>query len=106
PYCRASGLSPRGRASVLPARGFLDSLTAREHALDASPQALLDAWITADRTSRLGLIRWLKRGGYLPLVRLPEPVPRKDPAHEIDATAQPDLARTLLHDPDSASNEH
>ncbi|MBE4696197.1 hypothetical protein HGI16_16020 [Brevibacterium casei] len=101
----APGVAARCRADIDTARGFIDYLTAREHDLDDCPQALLDAWITADRTRRLGLIRWLKRGGYLPLVRLPEPVPRKDPAHEIDPTAQLALARTLLHEPDSASIE-
>lgn len=36
---------------------------------------------------------------------MPEPVPRKDPAHEIDPAEQLALARTLLHEPDSASIE-
>src|SRR5699024_8765705 len=68
----APGCVARCRADVRTARGVIDSPSARGHALDDCPQALPDARITAGRTRRLGLIRWLNRGGYLRLVRLAE----------------------------------
>src|SRR5699024_6180273 len=101
----APNVAARCRGDIDVARAFLDHLTAGGHDLDDCPQALLDAWITADRGRRLGFIRWLKRGGYLPLTGLPEPIASKNPAHEIDPTEQLALARTLLHEHDSASIE-
>lgn len=95
----------RCRRDIQTGKAFLDHLTAHHHDLDDCSQSCLDAWITADRGRRLGFIRWLKRGGYLPRTRLPEPIPSKDPRHDIDPDQQLDLARRLLHDADSASIE-
>lgn len=53
----------------------------------------------------MGFIRWLKRGGHLTRCALPDPVPQKSPGHDVDPEAQLELARRLLHDPDSASIE-
>lgn len=101
----ASNVAARCRGDIDIARAFFDHLTANGYDLDDCPQACLDAWITTDRSRRLRFVRWLKRGGYLPLARLPEPTPRKDPEHESDPDEQIALARRLLHDPDSASIE-
>ena len=101
----APNVAARCRADIDTAHAFVDHLTASGHDLDDCPQACLDAWITTDRSRRLGFIRWLKRGGYLALTRLPEPVPRKDPDHEVDPDDQIALARRLLHEPDSGSIE-
>lgn len=100
-----ANVAARCRGDIDLARAFLDHLTAIDHDLDDCPQTCLDAWITTDRGRRLSFIRWLKRGGYLPLTRLTEPVPRKDPDHEVDPDDQIALARHLLHEPDSASIE-
>jgi len=100
-----ANVAGRCRGDIDIARAFLDHLTANDRDLDDCPQACLDAWITTDRGRRLGFLRWLKRGGYLPLTRLPEPAPRKDPDHEVDPEDQIALARHLLHEPDSASIE-
>ena len=59
--------------------------------------------LATERDRRLGFLRWLIRNGYLTGCRLPEPVRQKDPAHDTDPAAQLDVARRLLHDPDSAS---
>lgn len=101
----SSAVAGRCRGDIQTAKNFLDHLTASRHDLDHCPQTCLDAWLVTDRTRRLGFIRWLKRGGYLPLTRLPDPVPNKDPDHDIDPDDQLDLARRLLHDPDAASIE-
>ena len=69
------------------------------------PQACVDAWLSTSRSTRLGFVRWLTRGGYLPRVTLPEPVAAKDPAHQVDAEDQLALARRLLHDSTVASIE-
>lgn len=101
-----ANVEARCRGGIDVARAFLDHLTANDRDLDDCPQAFLDAWTTTtDRGRRLGFIRWLKRGGYLPLTRLPEPAPRQDPDHEVDPDDQIALARHLLHEPDSASIE-
>ncbi|MBN9606282.1 hypothetical protein [Kocuria marina] len=101
----STATADRCRRDIQTAKAFIDHLTAHHHDLDNCPQSCLDAWITVDRSRRLGFIRWLKRGGYLPRTRLPEPVPGKDPRHDIDPCQQLDLARRLLHDADSASIE-
>lgn len=98
-------VTARCRGDIDVARTFLDHLTTTGHNLDDYPQERLDAWISTDRSRRLSFIRWLKRGGYLPLIRLPEPVPRKDPDHEVDPDEQIALARRLLHESGSASIE-
>ncbi len=101
----SAATADRCRGDIQTAKGFLDHLTAHRHDLDDCPQSCLDAWITVDRSRRLRFIRWLKRGGYLPRTRLPDPIPGKDPRHDIDPGEQLDLARRLLHDADSASIE-
>ena len=95
----------RCRSEIQTAKAFLDHLTILGHDLDDCPQDGLDAWLTNDRGRRLGIVRWLKHNGYLTRTRLPEPVPDKDPGHDIDPSRQLELARQLLHDPDSASVE-
>ena len=101
----SAATADRCRRDIQTARAFLDHLTAHHYDLDDCPQVCLDAWITVDRNRWLGFIRWLKRGGYLPRTRLPEPVPSKDPRHDIDPGQQLDLVRRFLHDADSASIE-
>lgn len=101
----APNAAARCRGDIDIAFAFLNRLTSGGYDLDDCPQAHLDAWITVDRSRRLGFIRWLKRGGYLSKVQLPEPVPAKDPAHVIDPEEQLALARRLLHEPSSASVE-
>lgn len=98
-------VAARCRENIHTARAFLDHLTALGHDLDDCPQTCVDAWLSTNRSARLAFIRWLKRGGYLPQTRLPEPVAQKDPSHDIDPEGQLNLARLLLHDPDSASVE-
>jgi len=101
----APNVEARCRGDIDIARAFLDHLTSGGYDLDDCPQAHLDAWITTDRSRRLAFIRWLKRGDYLSKVRLPEPVPAKDPTHDVDPEEQLALVRQLLHEPDSASVE-
>ena len=101
----APNAAARCRGDIDTARAFLDHLSSGGYDLDDCPQAHLDAWTTVDRSRRLGFVRWLKRGGYLRQVWLPEPVPAKDPAHEVDPEEQLALVRQLLHEPDSASIE-
>lgn len=99
-------VADRCRGDIQTARAFLDHLAEQGYGLDGCPQTVLDAWLTStDRGRRLGFIRWLHRGGYLPRTRLPAPVARKDPGHAIDPAQQLEFARRLLHDPDSASVE-
>lgn len=99
-------VAARCRGDIQTAKSFLDHLTAYGHDLDDCPQACIDAWLGGpSRSARLSFIRWLKRGGYLPRVRLPEPIAPKDPGHDADPDEQLALARRLLHDPDSASIE-
>lgn len=99
-------VAARCRGDIQTAKSFLDHLTARGHDLDDCPQACIDAWLgDPNRSARLSFIRWLKRGGYLPRVRLPEPTAQKDPGHDADPDEQLALARRLLHDPDAASIE-
>ena len=98
-------VAARCRGDIQTAKSFLDHLTARNYALDDCPQPCIDAWLSRSRDSRLIFIRWLKRGGYLPQVTLPEPVAPKDPGHDADPEEQLALARQLLHYPDSASIE-
>lgn len=98
-------VAARCRSDIQAARAFLDHLAAGGHNLDDCPQACVDAWLSTSRSARLGFIRWLKRGGYLSQVRLPDPVAKKDPGHDIDPEDQLALARRLLHDPDAASVE-
>lgn len=95
----------RCRGDIQTAKNFLEHLTADGHDLEHCPQARVDAWLGTDRTRRLTFIRWLKRGGRLPRVRLPDPVPNKDPDHHIDPDTQLAHARRLLHDPSAASIE-
>jgi len=101
----SANVAARCRSDIDIAHTFLDHLTATGHTLDDYPQDRLDAWITTNRNARLSFIRWLTRGGYLPLIQLPEPVRQKDPTHDIDPDEQLALARRLLHDPGSASIE-
>lgn len=98
-------VAARCRSDIHTARAFLDHLTALGHDLDDCPQTRVDAWLSTNRSARLAFIRWLKRGGYLPQARLSDPVAQKDPSHDIDPEDQLNLARRLLHDPDSASVE-
>lgn len=100
-----SHAAARCRSDIHTARAFLDHLTAGGHTLDDCPQACVDAWLSTNRSTRLGFVRWLTRGGYLPRVTLPEPVAAKDPAHQVDAEDQLALARRLLHDSTVASIE-
>lgn len=95
----------RCRGDIQTAIGFLDHLSAAGHSLDDCTQAVMDAWLIRDRDHRLGFVRWLIRGGYLPGCRLPEPVPARQPGHDRDPSGQLDLARRLLHDAGSASIE-
>lgn len=95
----------RCRADIQTAIAFLDHLAATGHGLDDCPQAAVDSWLARDRDRRLGLARWLIRGGYLTGCRLPEPVPAKQPGHDRDPSTQLDLARRLLHEVGSASIE-
>ncbi|MGO3180707.1 MAG: hypothetical protein ACTIJR_14330 [Brevibacterium linens] len=101
----APNAAARCRGDIDTARAFLDHLSSGGYDLDDCPQDHLDAWITTDRSRRLGFVRWLKRGGYLRHVWLPEPVPAKDPAHDVDPEEQLALVRRLLHEPGSASIE-
>lgn len=101
----APNAAARCRGDIDIARAFLDHVASGGYDLDDCPQAHLDAWITTDRSRRLAFVRWLKRGGYLPCVWLPEPVPAKDPAHDVDAEDQLAKVRTLLHVKNSASVE-
>lgn len=98
-------VAARCRSDIHTAHAFLDDLTAGGHTLDDCPQACVDAWLSTSRSTRLGFVRWLTRGGYLPRVTLPEPVAAKDPAHQVDAEDQLALARRLLHDSTVASIE-
>lgn len=99
-------VAARCRGDIQTAKSFLDHLTAYGQNLDDCPQARIDAWLTGpSRSARQSFIRWLTRGGYLPLIRLPEPVRQQDPQHDIDPDEQLALARRLLHDPGSASIE-
>jgi hypothetical protein len=100
-----AAVAGRCRGEIQTAKAFLDHLTVHGHNLDDCPQDCLDAWLTNDRSRRLGIVRWLKRNGYLTRTRLPDPVPEKDPGHDIDPSRQLELARQLLHDPNSASVE-
>jgi hypothetical protein len=95
----------RCRADIHTARVFLDHLATHEHDLDNCPQNVIDAWLATDRSRRLGFLRWLQRNGHLARTRLPGPVARQDPGHDIDPSRQLDRARQLLHDPESASIE-
>jgi hypothetical protein len=95
----------RCRGDIHTARAFLDHLTAHDHDLDDCPQSCVDARLATDRSRRLGFLRWLTRHRYLPRTRLPGPVARQDPGHDIDPSRQLHRARQLLHDPDSASIE-
>jgi hypothetical protein len=101
----APNAAARCRGDIDIARAFLDHLISGGYDLDDCPQAHLDTWISIDRSRRLAFIRWLKRGGYLRHVWLPEPVPAKDPAHDVDPEEQLALVRHLLHEPDSGSIE-
>ncbi|GAA4429259.1 hypothetical protein GCM10023169_31360 [Georgenia halophila] len=98
-------VAARCRGDIQAARAFFNHLNAGGHDLDDCPQACVDAWLCTGRSVRLGFIRWLKRGGYLPQARLPVPVAQKDPSHDIDPEDQLALARRLLHGPDAASVE-
>ena len=98
-------VAARCRDDIDIAHAFLDHLATNDCDLDDCPQSLLDAWISIERNRRLTFVRWLKRGGYLHLAQLPEPVPVNDPTHDIDPDEQLALARALLHDPNSATIE-
>lgn len=98
-------VAARCRGDIHTAHAFLDYLTDSGHTLDDCPQACVDAWLSSSRDARLIFIRWLKRGGYLRHIRLPDPVVPKHPGHDIDPDEQFALARRLLHDPDAASIE-
>ncbi|QQB65053.1 hypothetical protein I6I18_01115 [Kytococcus sedentarius] len=98
-------VAARCRSDIQAAHAFLDHLTALGHDLDDCPQTCVDAWLSTNRSARLTFIRWLKRGGYLPQTRLPDPVAQKDPSHDIDPEDQLARVRQFLHDPDSASVE-
>ncbi len=98
-------VAARCRSDIDTAHAFLDYLTGLGHDLDDCPQTCVDAWLTTSRSARLSFVRWLKRGGYLPQARLPDPVAQKDPSHDIDPESQLVLTRRLLYDPDSASVE-
>lgn len=98
-------VAARCRADIHTARAFLEHLTGNEHTLDDCPQACVDAWLSSSQDARLIFIRWLKQGGYLRRVRLPDPIPQKDPGHDIDPDEQLALARRFLHNPDAASVE-
>lgn len=101
----SSATAYRCRADIQAAKTFLDHLNDHHHDLHDCPQSCLDEWILHGNTLKLGFIRWLIRHEYLPRTRLPRPVPRKDPGHDIDPIQQLNLARRLLHDPESASVE-
>ncbi|HOC14201.1 MAG TPA: hypothetical protein PKJ61_10040 [Propionicimonas sp.] len=101
----SAAVTGRCKGDIQAAKGFFDHLTAHGQTLSGCSQGYLDAWLATDRDRRLGFLRWLTRNGYLAGCRLPEPVRQKDPAHDADPSAQTDAARTLLHDPDSASIE-
>lgn len=101
----SAAVAGRCRGDIQAARSFLEHLTAHGHDLDNCPQHCVDSWLTTGRSRRLGFIRWLKRNGCLPRTRLPDPVPQKDPGHDVDPDVQLKLARRLLHDPDAASIE-
>lgn len=99
----SAAVAGRCRADIHTARLFLDHLTAHGHDLDDCPQSVVDACLSTDRARRLGLLRWLTRNGHLARTRLPGPVPRQDPGHDINPGKQLDRARQLLHEPASAS---
>lgn len=101
----SAAVAGRCRGDIQTAKAFLERLAAHGHAINDCPQAFVDDWLTHDRGRRLGFLRWLRRNGYLPRIRLPESAPGTDPRHDIDPSQQLDLARQLLHDPDSASIE-
>lgn len=101
----SSDTAKRCQGDIRTAKNFLKHLAAHGRTLDDCSQACVDAWLTTDRSPGLGFIRWLSRNGYLPGCRLPDPVRQKDPSHDVDPNTQIDLARQLLHDPDSASLE-
>ena len=101
----SAAVAGRCRGNIQTAKAFFERLTAHGHDLNDCPQDFLDTWLIHDRARRLSFLRWLKRHGYLPRTRLPEPAPGTDPRHDTDPSRQLDLARQLLHDPDSASIE-
>lgn len=98
-------VAARCRGDIHTARAFLNHLTALGHDLDECPQACVDAWLSTSRSAHLSFIRWLKWSGYLPEVRLPDPITQKDPSQDIDPEEQLTLTRRLLHDPDTVSVE-
>jgi hypothetical protein len=101
----SAGVADRCRSDIQTAKAFVEHLVAHSHDLGDCPQDVVDDWLTHDRGRRLGFLRWLRGNGYLPRIRLPESAPGTDPRHDTDPSQQLDLARQLLHDPDSASIE-
>jgi hypothetical protein len=100
-----AGVADRCRGNIQTAKAFVEHLVAHGHDLNDCPQDFVDVWLAHDRSRRLGFLRWLRRNGYLTPLRLPESAPGTDPRHDTDPSRQLDLARQLLHDPDSASIE-
>lgn len=101
----SAGVAGRCRSDIQTAKAFVEHLATHGRDLDDCPQSVIDIWLAHDRGRRLGFLRWLTCNGYLPRTRLPEPAPATDPHHDSGPSRQLDLARQLLHDPDSASIE-
>lgn len=100
-----AGVAGRCRGNIQTAKAFVEHLVAHSHDLSDCPQSAVDVWLAHDRGRRLGFLRWLTRNGYLLPLRLPASAPGTDPRHDTDPSRQLELARQLLHDPDSASIE-